>query len=36
LSIAKSLESYANCSRYLARLSARNKITLLASDNRGR
>jgi len=30
------LESYAHCSRYLTRLSARNKLTLLAQDGRGR
>jgi hypothetical protein len=30
------LESYAHCSRYLARLSARKKLTLLAPDSRGR
>jgi hypothetical protein len=36
LSTATTLESYAHCSKYLARLSARNKLTLLAPDNRGR
>jgi hypothetical protein len=36
LSIATTLESYAYCSRYLARLSAPNKLTLLAPDSRGR
>ena len=30
-----SLESYAHCSRYLTRLSARNKLTLLAPDKWG-
>jgi hypothetical protein len=36
LSIATTLESYVHCSKYLARLSARNKLTLLAPDSRGR
>ena len=36
LSIATALESYARCSKYLARLSARNKLTLLTPDSRGR
>jgi hypothetical protein len=36
LSIPTTLESYAHCSKYLARLSARNKLTLLAPDSRGR
>jgi hypothetical protein len=36
LSIATTLEFYARCSNYLARLSARNRLTLLAPDSRGR
>jgi hypothetical protein len=36
LSIATKLESYAHCSKYLARLSARNKLTLFAPGSRGR
>jgi hypothetical protein len=36
LSISTTLESCAHCSRYLARLSARNKLTLLEPDSRGR
>jgi hypothetical protein len=36
LPIETTLESYAHCSRYLARLSAPNKPTLLAPDSRGR
>jgi hypothetical protein len=36
LSIAATLETYAHCSKYLARLSARNKLTLFAPDIRGR
>ena len=34
LSIATTLKSYAHCSRYLARVSAQSKPTLLASDSR--
>ena len=34
LSVVTTLESYAHCSRYLARLSARNKPTLLTPDSR--
>ena len=33
LSIATTLESYAHCSNCLARLSARNKLTLFAPDS---
>jgi hypothetical protein len=33
LSIATTVESYAHCSKYLARLSARNKLTLSAPDS---
>ena len=36
LSIPTTLEFYAHCSKCLARLSARNKLTLLAPDSRGR
>ena len=36
LCIATTLESHAHCSRYLARLSAGNKLTLFAPDSRGR
>jgi hypothetical protein len=36
LSITMTLESYAHCSKCLARLSARNKLTLLAPDSLGR
>jgi hypothetical protein len=36
LSSATTLESYAHCSKYLARLSAQNKLTLLAPDSWGR
>jgi len=33
---ATTLASYAHCSRYLTKLSAGNKLTLLAPDSRGR
>ena len=36
LSTVTTLEFYAHCSRYLTRLSARNKLTLLAPDSQGR
>jgi len=36
LSNATTLEFHAHCSKYLARLSARNKLTLLAPDSQGR
>jgi len=34
--LVRSLEFFAQCSRCLTRLSARNKLTLLAPDSRGR
>jgi hypothetical protein len=36
LSIATTFDFHAHCSKYLARLSARNKLTLLVPDIRGR